>query len=284
MDSGSDTIVPTASAHVATLKVAQAPMLPTIVLISISLGEKPKKFNGLNFKRWQQKMLFYLTTLNLMRFLTKEAPKLKVDESDIQVISAMDAWKHFDFLCRNYVMNTLTDSLHNVYTDKKTTKELWESLDRKYKTEDVGAKKFVVGRFLDYKMIDSKMVSQVQELQVILHEIHAEGIMLNETFQVAAIIEKLPPAWKDLKNYLKHKRKKMRIKDLVIRLRIEEDNRGSKKKMAHYPNEAKINFVEHGQSSKFKKGNNKGKDTKLGPKGGVSKKQKFLGKCFNCGK
>ena len=33
-----------------------------------------------------------------------------------------------------------------------------------------------------------------------------------------------------------------------------------------------------------KKGNNKGKGTKLGPKGGVFKKQKFIGKCFNCGK
>ena len=42
--------------------------------------------------------------------------------------------------------------------------------------------------------------------------------------------------------------------------------------------------MEHGQSSKFKKANNKGKDSKLGPKGGISKKQKFQGKCFNCGK
>ena len=64
----------------------------------------------------------------------------------------------------------------------------------------------------------------------------------------------------------------MRIKDLVIRLRIEEDNRGSKKKVTHNPNEAKANFVKHGKSSKFKKGNNKGKGTKLGPKRGVSKK------------
>ena len=92
-------------------------------------------------------------------------------------------------------MNALTDSLYNMYIDKKTTKELWESLDRKYKTEDAGAKKFVLGRFLDYKMVDSKtVVGQVQELQVILHEIHAEGMMLSKTFQVAAIIEKLPPA------------------------------------------------------------------------------------------
>ena len=54
--------------------------------------------------------------------------------------------------------------------------------------------------------------------------------------------------------------------------------------MAHNPNEAKANFVEHDQGSKFKKGNNKGKGTKLGPKGGVFKKQKFIGKCFNYGK
>ena len=69
-------------------------------------------------------MLFYITTLNLARFLTEDAPKLKEDEHDIQVFNAMDAWKHFDFLCRNYVMNVLTGYLYNVYSNKKTTKEL----------------------------------------------------------------------------------------------------------------------------------------------------------------
>lgn len=55
------------------------------------------------------------------------------------------------------------------------------------------AKKFIVSRFLDYKMVDSKMmISEVQELQVILHEIHSEDMILIETFQVATIIEKLP--------------------------------------------------------------------------------------------
>ena len=49
---------------------------------------------------------------------------------------------------------------------------------------------------------------------------------LSETFQVAAIIEKLPPAWKDLKNYLKYKRNEMKIENLIVRLRIEEDNKG----------------------------------------------------------
>lgn len=39
----------------------------------------------------------------------------------------------FGFLCKNYVMNELGDTLYNVYIGKRTTKELWESLDKKYK-------------------------------------------------------------------------------------------------------------------------------------------------------
>ena len=90
--------------------------------------------------------------------------------------------------------------------------------------------------------------------------------MLSENFQVATIIEKLSPTWKYFKNYLKHKRKEMSIEDMIIRLRIEEDNRGSEKKGIQNSGEAEANFVENGQSSKFKKANNKGKGNKLGPK------------------
>ena len=130
-----------------------------------------------------------------------------------------------------------------------------------------------MGCFLDYKMVDSKtVVSQVQEIQVILHERHAAEMILSKAFQVAAIIEKLSPVWKDLKTYLKYKRKEMNIEDLIIRRCIEEDNRGFEKKGAQNPSEAKANFVEYAQGSKFKKANNKGKDNKLGPKGGIFKK------------
>ena len=44
----------------------------------------------------------------------------------------------------------------------------------------------------------------------------------------------------------------------------------------------KANVVEHGQSSKFKKKTSIGFN--LRPKGGISKKHKFQGKCFNCNK
>ena len=78
-------------AQVATPIVAQASLVHTFGPVSVSLGEKLEKSNGLNFKRWQQKMIFYLTTLNLTRFLTEDVLQLKEDEHDIQVISAIEA-------------------------------------------------------------------------------------------------------------------------------------------------------------------------------------------------
>jgi len=62
--------------------------------------DKYKKFNGLNFKRWQQKILFYLTTLNLIKFLTEKTPKLSKDEYDPTKVPAMDDGKHNDFVCK----------------------------------------------------------------------------------------------------------------------------------------------------------------------------------------
>ena len=129
-----------------------------------------------------------------------------------------------------------------MYNNVKTLKELWDSLENKYKTEDAAMKKFIVAKFLDYKIIDSKtVVAQVQE-QVIIHDLLAEGINLfnsyvrnikfflithiifnvglivNDVFQVVAIIEKLPPLWKDFKKYLKHKCEEITIEDVIVRL------------------------------------------------------------------
>ncbi|XP_019240830.1 PREDICTED: uncharacterized protein LOC109220818 [Nicotiana attenuata] len=45
----------------------------------------------------------------------------------------------------------------------KTSRELWSALEKKYKTEDAGLKKFVAAKFLDFKMVDRKsVITQVQ--------------------------------------------------------------------------------------------------------------------------
>ncbi|XP_022841879.1 uncharacterized protein LOC111365553 [Olea europaea var. sylvestris] len=142
-------------------------------------GGKSKKFAGVDFKRWQQKMLFYLSTLNLAKFLKETAPTVQERENNRESIIALDTWKHSDFLCKNYILNGFDNTLYGVYSSKESAKKLWDSLETKYETEDAGTKKFIVSKFLDYKMVDSKIViSQVQEIQVSLHDIHAEKMEL----------------------------------------------------------------------------------------------------------
>ncbi|XP_016755296.1 uncharacterized protein [Gossypium hirsutum] len=139
------------------------------------------------------------------KFLKNDPIIFREDEEDvITTFNIAKAWNKSDFLCCNYILNSLYDELYKVYSINKTNKKLWELLDHKYKTEDVGAKKFLVVKFLNFVMADSKaIVNQVQEFQLIIHGILAEGIVISESFQVAVIIEKLPPTWNDFKNYLK---------------------------------------------------------------------------------
>ncbi|XP_023753135.1 uncharacterized protein LOC111901498 [Lactuca sativa] len=244
-------------------------------------AERPEKFSVLNFKKQQLKMLFYLTILNLDRFL-ETALVIVEGQTVAQSLNAVE-WKHSKFLCHNYVLNGLIDALYNVYCKVATAKELWESLERKYKTKDAGTKKHVVAKFLEYKMIDSKSVmSKVQDLQVIIHDNNEEGMDLNESFQVASMVEKLPLGWIDFKKYLKHKRKELSVEELAVRLRIEEDNRMDLKKGSEVES-SKVYTVKARHTSKRKgKGPHKGKANgkNLGPKAGTFNK-KF--KCYNYG-
>ena len=122
------------------------------------------------------------------------------------------------------------------------------------------------------------MIKQVEEIQVLIHELHAEGCAISEQFQVGSIIEKLPPSWRDFKVYLKHKRREMTMEDLILRLRVEEDHRKGDSVEG-----ARANVIESEPSTKQKFQKFKGKKmSKLKPKGKDFKKIK--GDCWVCGK
>uniref|UniRef100_A0A1S3Z0Z5 Retrovirus-related Pol polyprotein from transposon TNT 1-94-like beta-barrel domain-containing protein n=1 Tax=Nicotiana tabacum TaxID=4097 RepID=A0A1S3Z0Z5_TOBAC len=130
----------------------------------------------------------------------------------------------------------------------KTSRELWNALEKKYKTEDAELKKFMAAKFLYFKMVDDKsVITQVQELQVIVHD------LLAKAFQVATFIEKLHPLWKDFKNYLKYKRNEMTLEDLIVRLRIEEDNKATEKKSCGNSTIRGENIVEEASTSNRKR-------------------------------
>jgi hypothetical protein len=62
-------------------------ILPLFFMVN---DKKSKRFNGLNFKRWQHKILLYITTLNLAKFLSN-------NKFDSIIMVTLDIWtqKHF---------------------------------------------------------------------------------------------------------------------------------------------------------------------------------------------
>lgn len=73
--------------------------------------------------------------------------------------------KYPTILKQNNIFNSLDDNLYDIYALYKTAKEMWESLEKKYKIGDAGSTKLVIGKFLKYTIVDSKsVVSQVDKI------------------------------------------------------------------------------------------------------------------------
>nr|GEU61702.1 zinc finger, CCHC-type [Tanacetum cinerariifolium] len=103
---------------------------------------KLDKFEGHNFRRWQKKMHFLLTTLKVVYVLTTPIPKL-VEDATVEAIRIRDKWENDDYICRGNILNGMSDSLFDVYTNVESAKELWDSLESKYMAEDSSSKKFL---------------------------------------------------------------------------------------------------------------------------------------------
>jgi hypothetical protein len=60
-------------------------------------------------------------------------------------------------MCKNYILNVLDNTQYDVYSSIKSAKALWKVVNKKFKVEVAIMKKFIIDKFLDFKMVDSKI-------------------------------------------------------------------------------------------------------------------------------
>nr|GEW74351.1 zinc finger, CCHC-type [Tanacetum cinerariifolium] len=97
--------------------------------------EKLDKFEGHDFRRWQKKMHFLLTTLKVVYVLTTPMTELMEDDT-VEAIRRRVKWENDDYICRGHILNGMSDSLFDVYQNVESAKELWDLLESKYMAED----------------------------------------------------------------------------------------------------------------------------------------------------
>ncbi|XP_075098004.1 uncharacterized protein LOC142175318 [Nicotiana tabacum] len=149
---------------------------------------KLEPLDGKNYKGWSQKLLIFFEQLEVDYVL-------------------------FNKPSTNVVSNT------DVVVDI-----IWDSLEKKYGIDEAGKKKYVVGRWIKFQMVDDKpIMEQVHEYENLTVDILNEGMEMCEILQANILLEKLPLSWSDCRNQLKHK-KNLTLQELISHMRTEESN------------------------------------------------------------
>ncbi|GKF49966.1 hypothetical protein Tco_0143217 [Tanacetum coccineum] len=132
---------------------------------------KLDKFEGVDFRRWQKKMHFLLSSMSVVYVLITPIPEDGGDNPTVEQVKKRNV---------------------------ESFKELWYSMEAKYMAEDASSNKFLVSNFTNYKITDSRLVlEQYNELLGILGRFTQHKIKMNmdEAIQVSCIIDKLPHSW-----------------------------------------------------------------------------------------
>ena len=248
---------------------------------SIDLSGMPDKFGGgSGFSRWQKKMKLWLTVKGLWPVVQYEKPV--VDREKADSVKAYAMWEEKDGVARAAILAALANTLFDVYSsDSYTAKLLWEKLDQTHNTDSQGLEKYSVARFLDFKLVDSKSITeQVHEFETLVHALGESGMDLPEKFRVMTVIEKLPKSWEEFALSLKRQKGEITWTNLMLDISVQEQH---KSKQGHVmPAEhgsSKVNVVTAGQKRKSvpKKDNGKSKDKNK------AKKPKANKPCWSCG-
>ncbi|XP_039143929.1 uncharacterized protein LOC120281054 [Dioscorea cayenensis subsp. rotundata] len=198
---------------------------------------KLERFDGTNFTRWKDKMLFLLSVFNIAYVLGHMKLPLvepkedeSIEEKKATFESKKKKWIDDEFACRGHILNTLSNQLYDLYMSIQSSVEIWKALEEKYNTKRHGT---------------------VHELQVLANQLCGLKIVIPELLQVGAIISKLPLGWNDYWKKLLHMAEEFMVEKLQRHIRIEEEAR--KRDAMHVLNSSKVNYIENDNKNQKEK-------------------------------
>lgn len=78
---------------------------------------------------------------------------------------------------RGILLHYMTAALHMIYSKSKDAKDIWDTLQAKYGTEDFGTKKYACSRWLKFSITDDKPVlDHVHEYKHLCADFVVEGM------------------------------------------------------------------------------------------------------------
>ncbi|GJZ54735.1 hypothetical protein Tco_0609928 [Tanacetum coccineum] len=109
---------------------------------------KLDKFEGVDFRRWQKKMHFLLSSMSVVFVLTSPVPE-DSENATVEQIMKKVKWYNDEYVCRGLILNGMSDPLFDIYQNVESSKE--------YMAEDASRKKFLVSNFTKDQLWNNTM-------------------------------------------------------------------------------------------------------------------------------
>uniref|UniRef100_A0A1U7XL52 Uncharacterized protein LOC104238824 n=1 Tax=Nicotiana sylvestris TaxID=4096 RepID=A0A1U7XL52_NICSY len=214
----------------------------------MSVVENPKefikldRFDGTNFTRWRDKMIFLLSALNIYYVLDSAlppVPKPTAEDSDV-VKEERKKREHDELLCRGHILNTLTDRLYDLYCNLKSPREIWTALQT----------------YFEFKIFDTRpIMDQIHELQILVSKLSDLEVKIPDALQIGAILSKLPSSWNDYRKKILHSMDKMTVEQFRTHIQIESETRARNAISQH--SSSAVKFVSQNDSGSGNKSESK---------------------------
>ena len=96
-------------------------------------------------------------------------------------------------LACSYLLNNMSNPLFDLFVNFKSVKIIWTKVEVKYGSDDAGKKKYAVGKWLQFQIIDNKpIMKQVHTYENLCAEVLNEGMKICEILQAMSSSKNFP--------------------------------------------------------------------------------------------
>jgi hypothetical protein len=145
-------------------------------------------------------LLIYFEQLEIDQVLSTAPPEVPAGVGvDLAIVveanKALETYDKYNKLVRGHLLNHMPNNLFGLFVFNKFVKSFWETLEKKYKVDDAGNRKYVTEKWLQFQMVDDKpIMEQVHTYENLVADIINEGMKMFETLQENVLLEKFPPS------------------------------------------------------------------------------------------
>ncbi|KAL0381502.1 UNVERIFIED_CONTAM: Retrovirus-related Pol polyprotein from transposon TNT 1-94 [Sesamum angustifolium] len=150
---------------------------------------KMEPLDGTNFKRWSQKLLIFFEQLETDSSRREDELKAKYEKDNKTA--------------RGHLLNYMTNTLFDLFVNHKNARTIWNTLESRYGGDDVRRKKYVVGKWLQFQIVDGKSImDQVHEYENIVADVLNEDMKMSEIQEKCATEIAQRKRWKNPKEQM----------------------------------------------------------------------------------